>query len=257
VGSSAITLTCLTANAASIVKSFIKDSMCVQADPENIDPYANAWILGDMLQCVDFQNYAMNMIYTYYYKRSENPRVVTPAAIDKLLSIETSSAQLATVFIHAVALHFKNGDVVKDGVDEWDMVTQKHPQLRRAMLIAFKYHTVEFSRKNKDYYMVRKKETTEPVSLSQESGAVTPAKRTAEGTSVQKDATVGALLDGGSAQTAAQSTRPTKMIKQDDEAAPKNPFIIGQRAADVLRGYMKQEPTDTSACHRILHVHPG
>jgi hypothetical protein len=101
------------ANAICAVKDFIDDSLCLQDDSEMIDPYANAWNMGDKLQCVDFQNYAMDKIYTHYYERSENPRVVTPAAINKLLSIETSSPQLAYIFYDCVAYHFRNKEVIK------------------------------------------------------------------------------------------------------------------------------------------------
>jgi hypothetical protein len=238
------------ANDVCAVKGFIKDSMCVQTDPEMIDPYASAWILGDKLQCVEFQNYAMDNIFTNYCTQSNKSRIVTSKAIDKLLSIETCSPQLATVFIHCVASQFRNQHVVKGSIDEWDRVMLKHSKLRRVMLITSKYHkNAEFAIKGKEPYMVEKKERPVPVSPSQQNGVVTPAKRTANGTPVQRNATDCALQDRSSAQ-ATQSTEPVKAIKQDEEAVPEDPFIIGLRAADIVRGCkcggvaMKQE-TDT------------
>jgi hypothetical protein len=212
------------ANTMCAVKDFIKDSMCSQEDSEIIDPYASAWALGDKLQSVGLQNYATDKTYTHYCNPFDfdKTRVITPAAIDKLLSTETFSPQLANIFVDCVASHFRNKDVVKGGVDEWDTVVQKHTKLRKVTLIAFSDHTkAEFCIKSKESYMAKKKEKPAPVLLSQQNGVVTPAKRTVNGTPVQQAATAGTSQSGGAVQPA-QTGEPGKVMKQDEEAAPRS-----------------------------------
>ncbi|KAF1947718.1 hypothetical protein EJ02DRAFT_363914 [Clathrospora elynae] len=216
-----------------------------------------AWILGDELRCIDFQNFSMKLIYECF----ENPArgAVEPGELAYVLNSKTRCNQLKEFYGKFIATNFNNSDKVKGTAGEWDTLLQDHAPFRRTMLVGFQNFSA-----NKTFigvlerYFVIKEERPTQAYLKQQAGVVTPAKRNADGTPVQKDTPAKPAYHKGDARSpknaetatnhdvAHPATKPTvdatgkldgegALGQKDDPVAPEN--VIGGTP-------MKQEPAN-------------
>jgi hypothetical protein len=214
-----------------LVKGQYDDSICAQQFPDS-NPHAKAWLLGDWLQCIDFQNYAMNRLYTFYIVEKK-VQLVRPEIIREVHDGTVCRVDLQMFYLDFTATNFNNATLVSGSALEWDQLFQLTPAVRMYMLTAFKEVSATYSRvRSKELYLIAKEDMPSFVHPLKQTGVLTPAKRAADGESVQKDATN--ALSGDAIPDKNGESR--KMAKIDQDRAPDSV---------VSAAIVKQEATDT------------
>ncbi|KAF7443746.1 hypothetical protein A1F99_118200 [Pyrenophora tritici-repentis] len=230
-------------------KGSSEESVTDQLDPTAIHPYAADWILGAKLECIDFQNYAMEKLYNHTLEGSDNPLVVTPAAMDKMLTNE-GNIYLQWFMRCFVCTHFKNESLVKGELYEWIGVPQKHYLFLRDLLISLKYNTGVKEMPPRERYILKKKETSPIPSTDKTNGMVTPAKRGADGTPKSKDtlALRGEVVGSSRADTREASIANDKTgntVKGDGKVVKEEKTEVVTPGNLTQAGTIKCELTDT------------
>ncbi|RMZ71644.1 sdr family [Pyrenophora seminiperda CCB06] len=175
-------------------KGYSDEDRFTQFDPTNIHPYAAAWILGATVGCVDFQNYAMEQLYNHSCKQSDQPLVVTPAAMEKIMTGEPFQSPLRWFMEDFVCTHFGNEQLIKGEISGWIRLMQKCPWFLHSLMIMLRYRTnggiagMFVMLKVKEVYMI-KNERKPLMAPTYQLNVVTPAKRGADGTPKPKEVT--------------------------------------------------------------------
>jgi hypothetical protein len=163
-------------------------------------PHAQSWILGDTLQCVEFQNHAMGLLYSTHRAPSA-PRAVSPADVALALDRSPSRSLLKDFYLHFIATHFNDKERIFGTTKEWDTAPCDHASARKAVLVALRSSVLDRRyMKTKRFYMVIKKDFIVETASIQCAATVVPAKRNADGVPVKKELTsVFSKMIGGAA----------------------------------------------------------
>lgn len=99
------------------------------------DPHIHAkcWILGDKLECPEFKNYVMGLLYTQHIT-SPFAKNVTYEEVEYVCDNTSSSAKLRQYYENFVVRHYATPGKLPGSTEAWDALFQKHSEMRIALL---------------------------------------------------------------------------------------------------------------------------
>lgn len=112
----------------------------------------HAWILGNKLEAAEFQNVAIERIYSQYASaRSLQP--LTIKTVTYVCGNTTTSSPLRLLLLDALAQNFTNHNRVIGTLEEWDVALQDYPDARLLLLGSFRTYnsSVSFVKAQKSY----------------------------------------------------------------------------------------------------------
>jgi hypothetical protein len=99
------------------------------------DPHIHAkcWILGDKLECPEFKNYVMGLLYTQHIT-SPFAKNVTYEEVQYVCDNTSSSGKLRQFYENYVVRYYATPGRLPGSTKDWDALFQKHSEMRIALL---------------------------------------------------------------------------------------------------------------------------
>ncbi|KAF2033598.1 hypothetical protein EK21DRAFT_38106, partial [Setomelanomma holmii] len=101
------------------------------------NPHTLSWILGDKLQCTDFQNHTMRLLYCEHTHESAL-RAIQPHDFALVLQNKPTSNSLIRFYLQFVNTHFSDQARVAGTLDQWDKASKDSVIARKTFLCALR-----------------------------------------------------------------------------------------------------------------------
>ncbi|KAI6749371.1 hypothetical protein HG530_015210 [Fusarium avenaceum] len=104
------------------------------------DPHVHGkcWILGDKLQCPEFKNYVMGLLYTQHITLAF-AKSITGEEVQYVCDNTSSNAKLRQFYENFVVKYYATTDRLQGSTEEWDALFQKHSAMRFALLQSMRH----------------------------------------------------------------------------------------------------------------------
>lgn len=145
---------------------------------------AQAWVLGDRLQALEFKNHAMERLYSAHVIGTQ---AITPADVDYAFRRSAPASKLRAFYKHLLGALFSDRERAQGSYHQWWTLIVEHEEVGMFIVIA-KRHDLQLnpSRMNKlEYYLDVRKAESENETQSKRLGAIVPAKRKADNEAVK------------------------------------------------------------------------
>lgn len=139
---------------------------------------AQAWVLGDRLQAIEFTSHAMGRLYALHVSDS---KPFTPSDVAYVFSKSAPESKLRFFYKHLLAACISRPERAQGGPGQWLALLKQHDQLGMFVMATIQngaqtkplIHTL-------DYYMDGKEAVSEKDAREKGCSAVVPAKRKAD-----------------------------------------------------------------------------
>ncbi|CAJ0546550.1 Ff.00g011770.m01.CDS01 [Fusarium sp. VM40] len=111
------------------------DATSTAADPHI---HGKCWILGDKLQCPEFKNYVMGLLYTQHITLAF-AKSITREEVQYVCDNTSSNAKLRQFYENFVVKYYATTDRLQGSTEEWDALFQKHSAMRFALLQSMRH----------------------------------------------------------------------------------------------------------------------